>query len=55
MLRLRHFGLLVRDVVAYLILSRRAWMLPIMLVLLVLGITAATTQAAVPYMVYTLF
>jgi hypothetical protein len=54
MLALRHFGRLIRDLVAYSWVNEVWWPLPVMLVLLVVGFLAFTTQVATPY-IYTLF
>jgi len=55
MLRLRHSGLLLRDVCAYTVANRVWWVLPLIAVLLGLMVLAVVGQAAVPYTMYTLF
>ncbi len=53
-LALRHFFRLLKDVTAYSWVNEVWWPIPLLLILLGLGILAATTQVATPY-IYTIF
>jgi hypothetical protein len=54
-LRLRHSGLLLRELGAYTVANRVWWVLPLVLVLVGLIVLAVVGQATVPYTMYTLF
>ena len=49
LLRLRHFGRLVVDVVGYAYLNRTWWLLPLMAALAVVTVFIVVGQAAAPY------
>ena len=55
MLRVKHLWRLAREIVVYSGTNRAWWMLPLMVLLGVIALAVVTTQAAVPYAVYTLF
>lgn len=55
MLRLRHLGRLLSDVVAYSVATRSWWVLPVVVALVGLLALASAGGAAVPYTMYTLF
>ncbi len=54
-MRLKHLGRLVGDVARYSVSSGAWWLVPFMVMLGVLAVVVVTSQAAVPYAVYTLF
>ena len=53
-LALKHFVLLLKDIVVYSWVNEVWWPLPVTIILLAIGVLAFTTQAAMPY-IYTLF
>ncbi len=55
MLRLRHAGRLAGEFVAYAVVNRVWWIVPLVAVLAVIGLAVTVTQAAAPYTLYTLF
>ncbi len=55
MLRLRHTGRLIGEFVAYSVVNRVWWILPLVAVLGVVALAVTVTQAAAPYTLYTLF
>ena len=55
MLRLRHTVRLGREFVAYAVINRVWWILPLIGVLAVILLAVTVTQAAAPYTLYTLF
>ena len=55
LLRLRHFGRLVVDVVGYTVVNRAWWLIPVMATLAVVTVFIVVGQAAAPYTLYTLF
>jgi hypothetical protein len=54
-LRLRHGFRLLGDVVAYAVVNRVWWILPMIAVLGLIALAVTITQAAAPYTLYTLF
>ena len=54
MFAIRHFLRLLSDIFAYCWANEVWWPLPVMLLLLLVGLLAFTTQVATPY-IYTLF
>jgi hypothetical protein len=46
---------LARGIGAYAIVNRSWWLVPFMVMLALVALAVVTTQAAVPYAVYTLF
>ena len=55
MLRVRHTGLLLRELAAYTVVNRVWWLLPLVTLLIGLIVLAVVGQATVPYTMYTLF
>jgi hypothetical protein len=55
MLRLKHALRLGREVGHYAAANRLWWMLPVMVGMVLLSLSVAATQVAVPVAVYTLF
>ena len=55
MLRLRHTFRLAGEFVAYAVVNRVWWILPLIAVLGVIALAVTVTQAAAPYTLYTLF
>ncbi len=55
MLRLRHLFRLCGDFVAYAVVNRAWWVLPLMATLAVVTVFIVVGQAAAPYTLYTLF
>lgn len=55
MLRLRHLGRLVRDIVGFAVVNRAWWILPLMALLAVVTVFIVVGQAAAPYTLYTVF
>jgi hypothetical protein len=55
MLRAKHLLRLGREIGSYAIVNRSWWMVPFMALLALVALAVVTTQAAVPYAVYTLF
>ena len=55
MLRLKHTWRLGTEFVAYAIVNRVWWILPLVAVLALVGLAVSVTQAAAPYTLYTLF
>ncbi len=55
MLRLKHLGVLVREVTGYSVANRRWWVIPLVATLVVLAAVVTVGQTVVPYSVYTLF
>ena len=55
MLRVKHLFRLVGQVFAYSRANRAWWLVPLMVLLGVITVAVVTTQATVPYAVYTLF
>lgn len=55
MLRLRHTARLGRELVAYAVVNRVWWIVPLMAVLGLVALAVTVTQAAAPYTLYTLF
>ena len=55
MLRIRHFFRLSGDFVAYAVVNRVWWILPLMVILGLIAAFIAVGQAAAPYTLYTLF
>ena len=55
MLRLRHTFRLAGEFVAYAVINRVWWILPLMVVLGLVAVAISVTQAAAPYTLYTLF
>ncbi len=55
MLRLRHAVRLGGEFVAYAVVNRVWWILPLVVVLAVVALAVSVTQAAAPYTLYTLF
>lgn len=55
MLRLRHTIRLAGEFVAYAVVNRVWWILPLVAVLGVIALAVTVTQAAAPYTLYTLF
>lgn len=55
MLRARHLLRLSGEVVAYAVVNRAWWVLPVVLVLAVVTLLVAVGQAAAPYTLYTFF
>jgi hypothetical protein len=54
-LRLRHSFRLVSELLAYAVVNRVWWILPLMVLLGVVAVAVTVTQAAAPYTLYTLF
>lgn len=54
-LRLKHAWRLGSEFVAYAIVNRVWWILPLVAVLALVGVAVTVTQAAAPYTLYTLF
>ena len=54
MLRVRHLGRLVGDLVAYSAATRTVWMVPLVVFLVGVAVLATTSAVVVPYTVYTL-
>ena len=54
-LRVKHLARLVREVFSYSAANRSWWLIPLMVFLGLVALAVVTTQAAVPYAVYTLF
>lgn len=55
MLRLRHAARLGGEFVAYAVVNRVWWILPLVAVLAIVALAVTVTQAAAPYTLYTLF
>ena len=55
MLRLRHTFRLGGEFVAYAIVNRVWWILPLVAILGIVALAVTITQAAAPYTLYTLF
>ncbi|MEL7208543.1 MAG: DUF5989 family protein [Actinomycetota bacterium] len=55
MLRLKHSWRLASEFVAYAVINRVWWILPLIAVLALVGLAVTVTQAAAPYSLYTLF
>ena len=55
LLRLRHLGRLVIDIVGYSVVNRAWWLLPMMVTLAIATVFIVVGQAAAPYTLYTLF
>ena len=55
MLRLRHTFRLAGEFVAYAVVNRVWWILPLIAVLGIVALAVTITQAAAPYTLYTLF
>lgn len=55
MARLRHLGLLLRDMVEMSGSVGALWLLPVLVILLLTAVLAVTAQHTVPYVVYTFF
>lgn len=55
MRRLRYAAQLAGEFVAYSIVNRAWWVVPLVLVLAVVALAAFVGQAAAPYTLYTLF
>lgn len=54
MRRLRHFMRLMGDLVAYSVVNRVTWLIPLLLILLAAALLIAVGQVAAPF-VYTIF
>jgi len=54
-LRLRHSARLGRELVAFALLHRVLWFVPLVLLLFVLVLVLVAGAAAAPYTIYTLF
>jgi hypothetical protein len=54
-LRLRHAFRLGGELVAYAVVNRVWWILPLAMLLGVVAVAVTVTQAAAPYTLYTLF
>jgi hypothetical protein len=54
-LRVRHTFRLAGEFVAYAVVNRVWWILPLIAVLAVVTVAVTVTQAAAPYTLYTLF
>ena len=55
MLRLRHSFRLAGEFVAYAVVNRVWWIIPLVAVLALVALAVTITQAAAPYTLYTLF
>ena len=55
MRRLRHLGLLLRDLVQLASTAGALWLVPVLVILLVTAILAVTAHTAAPFVVYTFF
>lgn len=55
MLRIRHGVRLGRDIVAYAVINRVWWIIPLMALLVLVALAITATHTVVPYTVYTLF
>jgi hypothetical protein len=54
-LRLRHSFRLANEFLAYAVVNRVWWIVPLVVLLGVVAIAVTVTQAAAPYTLYTLF
>lgn len=52
--RLRHSGKLLKDIVGFAAKNKVYWMAPLVIVLVLLGVVIATSQAATPF-IYSLW
>jgi hypothetical protein len=53
-MRVRHFGRLLLELVAYSVMNRVWWPVPLVLFLLAIGVVVIVGQTAAPF-IYTLF
>jgi len=53
-MRVRHFGRLLLELVAYSVMNRVWWPVPLVLFLLTIGVVVIVGQTAAPF-IYTLF